>query len=311
MKIKFYLLFTFFTLLFLFYPGDTNYFKIFAYNRNFFAAVETHKSLLKNPLPILNSLSSPKVSAEAVNIVDLTSFTPLYEKNKNLKLYPASTTKILTALVAFDIYRPDEVITVKKILEDGQVMGLQTGEKITVENLLYGLLVHSGNDAAYALADKYGFAKFIDLMNKKAAYLKMTNSAFKNPAGLDENRQYTTAYDLSLAAREILKNHYLAKISSTKEIIISDVDFKIFHKLTNVNKLLGEIQGIGGLKTGYTEEAGENLVTFYKKDGHQFLIVILKSKDRFEDTKNIIKWINDNVSYLNYSAKYLSAKAAT
>jgi D-alanyl-D-alanine carboxypeptidase len=177
-------------------------------------------------------------------------------------------------------------------------MDLKIGEKITVENLLYGTLVHSGNDAAYVLADNYGYEKFIKLMNEKAKKLSMKNTHFTDPTGLKENNQYSSPFDLALAARELLKNPYLAKIVSTKEIIISDVDFKYFHKLTNVNKLLGEIQGLGGLKTGYTQEAGENLVSFYKKNGHQYLIIILKSEDRFADTEKIINWINENVDYL-------------
>ena len=216
-----------------------------------------------------------------------------------MKLFPASTTKILTALVAYDVYKPDQVITVKKTIDDGQVMGLVIGEKITFENILYGMLVYSGNDAAYVLADNYGYQKFIDLMNAKAKSLGMKNSQFVNPNGLDSASQYSSAFDLSLAARELLKNPYLAKIVSIKEITISDVDFKYFHRLESVNKLLGEIQGLGGLKTGYTENAGENLVSFYKKNGHQFVIVILKSLDRFDDTRNIISWIEANVGYQN------------
>lgn len=239
----------------------------------------------------------PLISAEGSYIVDLPSFTPVFQKNKNEKLFPASTTKILTALVAYDVYKPDQVITVKRTINDGQVMGLVVGEKITVENLLYGMLVYSGNDAAYVLADNYNYDKFINLMNKKAQALKMKDSHFVNPNGLDDARQYTTPFDLSLAARELLKNQYLAKIVSTKQITISDVDFKYFHQLTNVNQLLGEIAGIGGLKTGYTEEAGENLVSFYKMDGHQFVIVIMKSQDRFADTKNVVNWIEDNIAY--------------
>src|SRR3989344_9510430 len=125
----------------------------------------------------------------------------------------------------------------------------------------------------------------------------MKNSYFSNPNGLDSGTQHSTAFDLALAARELLKNPYLSKIVSTKEITISDVDFKYFHQLTNVNKLLGEIQGLGGLKTGYTENAGENLVSFYKKNGHQFVIVILKSQDRFVDTTILVDWIKTNVKY--------------
>ena len=240
------------------------------------------------------------MTAQAIYLVDLPSFTPIFFRNENLKLLPASTTKIITALVAMDIYKPDQIITVKKTIDEGQVMGLLVGEKITVENILYGTLVHSGNDAAFVLAENYGYDKFINLMNKKAESLGMKNSHFSNPNGLDSGTQHSTAFDLSLAARELLKNPYLSKIVSTKEITISDVDFKYFHQLTNVNKLLGEIQGLGGLKTGYTENAGENLVSFYKKNGHQFVIVILKSLDRFSDTRNIISWIEANVDYANF-----------
>ncbi len=300
MKIRFYLLFAFFTLLFLFYPGDSYYFHIFSYNRPLFAENKSPVKLKIEPVPYLkNPYSQPLISAQGVYIIDLPSFTPIYQKNQKSRFLPASTTKIVTALVAYDVYNPNDIITVKKTVSDGQTMGLSIGEKITVENLFYGTLVHSGNDAAYVLAENYGYDKFIDLMNKKAKEIKMEDSHFKNPDGLDENDQYTTPFDLALAARYLLKNNYLAKIVSTKEIIISDVDFKYFHKLSNVNILLGEIAGIGGLKTGYTESAGENLISFYKKNGHQFIIVILKSEDRFTDTRNVVKWIEENVDYIN------------
>lgn len=299
MKTRFYLLFTFFTLLFLFYPGDSYYFHIFAYHRDLFNKKEAFLTQKILPIPYLKSNYFPDVSADGVYVLDLPSFTPIFKRNEHMKLFPASTTKIITALVAYDVYKPEEVITVKKTINEGQVMGLVIGEKITVENLLYGMLVYSGNDAAYVLADNYGYDRFIKLMNEKAKALKMNESHFYNPAGLDATNQVTTPFDLSLAARALLKNQYLAKIVSTKEITISDVDFKYFHQLTNVNQLLGEIQGVGGLKTGYTEEAGENLVSFYKNNNHQFLIVLLKSNDRFQDTRNIITWLNENINYIN------------
>ncbi len=215
-------------------------------------------------------------------------------------MLPASTAKIVTALVVFDLYKPEDIITIHNPLPEGQVMGLIEGEKITVENLMYGILVHSGNDAAYALAQKIGTAHFAELMNKKAQALHMNNSLFSNPAGLDVagKDQYTTALDLALAARALLKNPYLAKFVSTKEIVVSDTDFKYFHELKNVNKLLGEVQGVGGLKTGYTIEAGENLVSFYKAPtGHQYVIVVLKSQDRFLDSLSIIQWIQTSIDY--------------
>lgn len=300
MKIRFYFFFAFFTLLFLFYPGDAHYFHIFAYNRDLFITKSEKQENKINPVPYLkNAFYFPEITAQGVYVVDLPSFTPILQRNKDQKLLPASTTKVITALVAYDIYKPEQEIRIKKVLSEGQVMGLVEGEDITVENLLYGILVHSGNDAAYALADNYGFEKFITLMNEKARSLNMKNTHFENPAGLDNGNQYSTPFDLALAARELLKNQYLAKIASTKEITISDSDFKYFHRLSNVNQLLGEIAGIGGLKTGYTEEAGENLISFYKKNGHQFIIVIIKSLDRFQDTRNTVNWIEENISYIN------------
>ncbi len=300
MKRRFYILFTFFSLLFLFYPGDSELFHIFAYNRRLFEKKVDRKDLPLSAVPIRRTSADPLISAEGAYIIDLASFSPVFAKNEKVSFLPASTTKIITALVAYDLFKPDEVITVKSVNEDGQVMGLVPGERITVEKLMYGLLVHSGNDAAYALADHYGMEKFIKRMNEKAQDLHMTKSRFQNPAGLDADDQYTTPYDLSLAARELLKNKYLSKIVSTKEIIISDEDFKYFHTLTNVNKLLGEIQGIGGLKTGYTESAGENLVSLYRRpDGHELVLIVLKSEDRFQDTRNIVKWIDENITYVN------------
>ncbi len=302
MRFRLYLLFIFFTILFLSYPGDSYFFHLFAYNRKVIKKITPISKLKINPVPYLKFPYYPEVSAEGIYLVDLPSFTPILERNAQQSFFPASTTKIMTALVSYDLYKPENIITIKKTVEDGQIMNLVPGEKITIENLLYGTLVHSANDAAFALSDNYGREKFMKKVNEKTKSLGMSNSDFKNPAGLDDQNQYTTPFDLTLAARELLKNPYLAKIVSTKEITISDVDFKYFHQLTNVNKLLGEIQGLGGLKTGYTENAGENLVSFYKKNGHQFLIVILKSQDRFNDTRNIIRWIEENIGYHSFTA---------
>lgn len=299
MKFRFYFFFSFFSLLFLFYPGDSDLFRIFAFNRELFAKKEiVENNNISIPL-LINSSLQPILSAEGSYIVDKNSFTPIFERNSTKRLYPASTTKIITALVAYDVYDLNKIITISKIPDEGQMMGLVPGERISVEYLLYGTLIHSGNDAAYALAYEYGYDKFIDLMNKKAQELNMKDTHFENPVGYDSDSQYTTAFDLALSAREILDNKYLSKIVSIKEITISDSDFKYFHALSNINKLLGEVSGIGGVKTGYTEEAGENLVSFYKHgDNKEYIIVIMKSEDRFQDSLNTIDWINTNIEYV-------------
>lgn len=252
-------------------------------------------------VPILrNTALAPTLQANGAYIVDLDSKTPVYEKNSNRRFLPASTAKVITALVAADYFKQDDVLEVKRTITEGQLVGVTPGERFTFENVLYGLLVYSGNDMAYLIADNYpgGEPAFVVAMNKKAQELHMKNSQFRNPSGFDSSSQYTTPFDLSLAGRKLLEDQNLARIVSTKSITISDVDFKHFYPLSNINKLLGEIPGIGGLKTGYTDEAGENLMTFYKKNGHQFLIVILKSPDRFEDTKQIVSWIDVNVTFI-------------
>jgi len=298
MKHHFIFFMFFFTLLFLFYPGDSYFFHLFAYNRGLFEQKKQQILLKTNPVPVVKNTPLPEVSAEGIYVVDLPSFTPLLKRNEHNSFFPASTAKIITALVTRDNYKPEDVITIKETTSEGQLMNLVYGEKITIENMMYGLLVHSANDAAYSLANDYGYDAFVEKMNQKAQELHMTESFFTNPAGFDDARQVTSPFDLALAARQLLKDPYLSKIVSTKEIIISDTNYTYFHKLTNVNTLLGEIQGLGGLKTGYTENAGENLVSFYKKNGNQYIIVVLKSLDRFTDTKNIIKWIDENITYL-------------
>ena len=299
MKLSFYLFFIVYTLFFLFYPGNMFYYNLFAYNRELFKE-ETIAALPKiNQIPVLRSSYPPPITAEGAYIVDIPSFTPIYEKNAQYHFLPASITKIITALVTLDVFKPEEVITVKRIVEEGQTMGLALGERITVENLLYGILIHSGNDAAYAIAESYGYDRFVKLMNEKAKSLNMSNTHFRNPAGLDDFDQYTSPFDMAIASRALLEDPLLKKIVAIKEITIADVDFKNFHRLSNVNKLLGEVQGVGGLKTGYTENAGENLISFYKSDKHQFIIVLLKSQDRFKDTEETITWINTNIDYLS------------
>ncbi|MCA9372151.1 D-alanyl-D-alanine carboxypeptidase [Candidatus Woesebacteria bacterium] len=284
--------------LLLFYPGDNPYFQIVAFNRETFSkdlSIPRHET---NDVPYTQGYA-PFVTADGVYVVELSTFTPVLAKNEHKKLFPASTNKIITALVTLDLYKPIDIVKVKRTIQEGQLMDLVIGERITVENLLYGMLVHSGNDAAYAIAYDYGYDAFIDAMNKKAWELGMKDSQFRNPAGLDEANQLTTPFDLAVAARALLQNDYLRKIVGTKEIVISDVDYTRFHTLKNVNQLLGEIQGLGGLKTGYTELAGENLVSYFRYNNKEYIIVVMKSEDRFEDTRVILDWIKSNVKYIS------------
>ena len=189
--------------------------------------------------------------------------------------------------------------TVKIVNADGQSMGLIPGEKITVENLLYGALVHSGNDAALALAEAYpgGVAMFVAQMNASAQELDLTNTHFGNPMGFDDEQTYTTPEDLLILARAVLQHKELAKIVAIPSITVSDVSYSLFHPLRNVNELVGKIAGVAGVKTGFTEAAGESVVTLAQRNGHKVLMVVLKSGNRFAETEELINWVFANYSW--------------
>lgn len=277
------------------YPGTHPYFSLLAHHRIEFEESKGVEIPQITDVVVVDPVPPPVVSAEAVYIVELTSFTPVLKKNERLRLYPASTTKVLTALVARKKYHPEDVIQIETPLAIGQTMGLVAGERITMEHLLYGTLIQSGNDAAHALASAENYENFIAEMNAVAANIGMRDSVFINPTGLHDPQQVTTAFDLALLGRELLEDPYLKKIVAIKDITISDVDFQIFHTLRNVNRLLGSIRGLGGLKTGYTEQAGENLISFYRHQDREYIIVVLKSQNRFEDSTALVQWIDTAV----------------
>lgn len=256
-------------------------------------------------LPKLTSNTTfPILSAQAVLAIDLTSGVVLYEKNPDLKLLPASTTKIVTALVAMDYYAKDRVITIDNISKVGQTMGLINGENITANDLLYGLLIASANDAAEALALSYpgGRDMFVDAMNDKARELNLVNTSFTNPAGLDSEGHVSTASDLIRVAEFAMQNPYFSQIVKIRKAIVSSVDGKVVHNLENINTLLGKIEGVQGVKTGWTENARENLVTYIVRDEHQVMIALMSSQDRFGETKELINWIFENYEWqeVNY-----------
>ncbi len=257
------------------------------------------------PYPIKKTDSvEPELTAEGVMVIDVLSGTNIYQKNPDVQFYPASTTKIMTALVALADYSLSEVVTVRSVITEGQTMGLAAGETITVENLLFGILVHSANDAAFALAEHYsgGAAAFIDRMNLEAKKLKLTNTHFVNPIGFDDPEHYTTPRDLALLSRFALENPVIRKMTGIAQITVPDTTYSRFHPLKNINQLLGKIPGVSGLKTGYTQIAGQALVTTVDRDGHEILFVVLKSKDRFKDTENLINWVFNNFQWKEFSS---------
>lgn len=252
------------------------------------------------PVPVnINLIPPPNLTAEAFVVKDISSGSTLYAKNEKKLLYPASTTKVMTALVILDKYNLDDVMTVKTVITSGRKMDLVSGEELTVESLLYGTLVHSANDAAFALAENYpgGVEEFVREMNNKANNLGLSDTNFTNPIGFDDPRHYTTASDLVELSVFALKNKLIDKIVSTKSITVSDTSYTYFHELHNVNQLLGKVAGISGLKTGYTENAGEILISTVKKNGHTVLIAVLKSSDRFGETVKLIDWVFNSFTW--------------
>lgn len=262
-------------------------------------AEEWPKETYFTPIPKLigNSAAFPVLSAQAALVIDLPSGVNLYEKNHLSHLLPASTTKILTALVALDAYPLELNLKVGRVKVEGQKMGLAAGQELRAEDLLFGLLVYSANDAAEVLADNYpgGRKAFIDAMNLKASQLSMVDSNFINPSGLDGNT--TTARDLAILSQVAMKNPEFAKIVGTKEITVWDRSGKRAFKLKNINELLGEVPGVLGVKTGWTENARENLVTYIEREDKKIMMVVLGSQDRFGETKELIDWVFANYNW--------------
>lgn len=250
-------------------------------------------------IPVSSGTVAPDVSARNVFILDRKSGVVLYEKGADEQIYPASTTKMMTALVAYEKYSLETVITVDKSYPEGVNIGLQPGEKVKVADLIYAMLVQSANDSAEVLAAGLpgGRDEFIAQMNFKAAQLRLSNTHFLNPTGLDQDGHYSSAADLARLADALISHPLLAKIVATENAVISSADYSSYHTLSNVNRLLGQVSGVVGVKTGFTDLAGESLVTLISRDGHEVIISLLGSTDRFSDTRLLIDWIYSSFTW--------------
>jgi D-alanyl-D-alanine carboxypeptidase len=244
-------------------------------------------------IPVANGLEPPQLTATAAVVFDPVSGTILYQKNPDEPLPPASTTKIMTALVAMEIYLPETVLAIISAPQaTGSSMKLQPGEKMSVHNLLLGMMVGSANDAALTLAEHYpgGYEAFIDRMNEKAAELNLRSTHFSNVSGIGTANHYSSVHDLVILAKEAFRSPYFRELVSTKEVVVSDVTGGHQYHLMTTNKLLGMVEGVSGVKTGWTSEAGECLVTFAERDGRQIFTALLGSTDRFGESRDLIEW---------------------
>ena len=255
-----------------------------------------------HPYPVArqNFKYPPAISARSAIVADLQTGLTLFEKAPDALHLPASTTKLMTALVALERCSPDEIGEVSAVNREGTQMGLAQGDKVTVRTLLWGMLVASGNDAAYALADfcSQSLTAFVVSMNQKAKELGMRRTHYQNPAGFDSRDQYTTARDLTVLAKAAVANPLLSKIVATKNVTLADVSGVKVYYLENINELLGEVEGIEGVKTGQTEGALENLITKTTRGGHTIIGVVLGSSDRFGESKTLIEWAFKNYQWV-------------
>ncbi|MGL4873374.1 MAG: D-alanyl-D-alanine carboxypeptidase family protein [Clostridium sp.] len=219
----------------------------------------------------------------------------LFEQNAYEIVEMASTTKILTALVAIENSNLDQKFTVPKKAEccRGSKVKYKAGEEITVRELLYGLMYKSGNDAAITLAEGIGGTEeeFARIMNHYSASLGLIDSHFQTPHGLDKEEHYSTAYDLAILTSKAMDYKIFREIVGTKQI--DKNRYKFTRDYNNINKILWQIEGANGVKTGYTGKAGKCLVTSVNKGGKDIIIVVLNCPKRWEETKKIYEKVKE------------------
>lgn len=300
---------------------------------------ETNTTTIPSLQPTwLKADGAPEITAGAALLIDQTTGTILYEKNADAKMYPASMTKILTALVAMDYLKPDDLIVVgteiNEVTLDSSKAGHKVGETITVENVLRGLLIPSGNDSGNVLAaavakkvendENISFAKseaiFTDLMNQKAEELGAINSHFTNTHGYHDDNHYSCAHDMALFAMAFMQNETLAEIAAEKSFLGNGADGQavdetktftqdynwVSHNLLVTDNTYQYPYAIG-IKTGFTDEAGECLTAAAEKDGRKLISVLFHGEDptRWTETASLFDY-----GFNNYEQVELVAAGA-
>ena len=248
--------------------------------------------------------NSLNLNARSCIVLDRNSKKIIFGKNEYNRVKMASTTKIMTATVIIENCDLSQTVTVSKKAAGtgGSRLGLKTGDKITIRDLLYGLLLCSGNDAAIALAETAAGSvqEFSNMMNNKAKELGLNNSHFESPHGLDSDNHYTTAYELALLADYVLQNSTFRNIVGTKNYTITINGYP--KNITNTNELLGSLDGVYGVKTGFTNGANRCLVTSCKRGEMDIICVVLGCDTKNFRTQDSIKLINytfENFEYLD------------
>ena len=239
--------------------------------------------------------SRPTINSRKYVIYDRLSGRCIYGKDENKQTAMASTTKIMTILIVLEHCKLTDVVTMDKkaAKTGGSRLGLSEGDKVTVNDLLYGLMLRSGNDAAVALAihTAGSVEKFAQLMNDKAKELGLKNTHFVTPHGLDNPEHYTTAFELAKLTDYALKNEKVLEIVKTRTTTININGYN--RQISNTNELLGNVEGVYGVKTGFTNNAGRCLVTTVKRGDMDLIIVVIGAdtrKDRAKDSMKLIEY---------------------
>ena len=234
----------------------------------------------------------PEVSSHSAWVIDIDTGRILAAKNENEKSEPASITKIMTALIALENADIKKVVTIPSAAAgvEGSSIYIKAGEKYSLEDLLYGLMLRSGNDAATAIAiDVAGSVDaFVEKMNQKAQELGCTGTHFNNPHGLPDEKHYTTAHDMALITAAALRNDTFVKIVSTKNYTAEPDGAGETRSWQNKNKLLWQYEGAIGVKTGYTKSAGKTYVGAADRNGIRIAVVVLGAKDMWGDAATLL-----------------------
>ncbi|MGN7468888.1 D-alanyl-D-alanine carboxypeptidase family protein [Brevibacillus sp. SAFN-007a] len=251
--------------------------------------------LLLAPAPKAEAQAPPSLSAEGAALIDVASGRILYSKNGSKKMRIASLTKTMTAIVAIETGKLDEVVTVppEAVGVEGSSIYLKRSEKLTLEELLYGLMLRSGNDAAVTIATHIGGSVpgFTYLMNEKAAMIGMEHTNFTNPHGLDDsNQHYSTPEDMAKLSAYALRNPVFRQIVSTKVKDISWEGEEWDRRLLNKNKMLHLYNGADGVKTGYTKLAKRCLAASATRDGRQLATITLNASDDWNDSAKLLDY---------------------
>ena len=287
---------------------------IFSFNYMVFAD-DINEEILYN-FPLLMKVSSninnePTLNSRSAIVYDRISGSIIFRKNENQKRKMASTTKIMTAIIVLETCNLDDIVIVssKAAATGGSRLGLHTNDKISVRDLLYGLLLCSGNDAAVALAEYTSgdLSSFANLMNAKCTSLELISTHFVTPHGLDNDNHYTTAYELAIITNYALKNETFYNFVATKNYTVTINGYP--KTLSNTNELLGNLNGVYGVKTGFTNGANRCLVTAVKRDNMDLICIVLGAdtkKDRTKDSIQLIEYAFKNFTMINIREKIMA-----